>query len=80
MVIYVILGTGGTISGVGRFLKTMAQGLKIILADPEGSGLYNKVGISRPFLGIEIIIRIGKIRCHVRSERGGRDKTKASGK
>lgn len=36
-------GTGGTISGVGRFLKTLSPGLKVILADPEGSGLYNKV-------------------------------------
>lgn len=36
-------GTGGTISGVGRFLKAMAENLKVILVDPEGSGLYNKV-------------------------------------
>ncbi|GJJ06633.1 hypothetical protein Clacol_000827 [Clathrus columnatus] len=36
-------GTGGTISGIGRFLKTMTHDLKVILADPEGSGLYNKV-------------------------------------
>ena len=38
-------GTGGTISGVAAYLK-QEMGLKdvqIVLADPEGSGLYNKV-------------------------------------
>lgn len=37
------IGTGGTISGTGQFLKTMNEDVKIVLADPEGSGLYNKV-------------------------------------
>jgi len=36
-------GTGGTISGVGRYLKDHLPDVKVILADPEGSGLYNKV-------------------------------------
>lgn len=36
-------GTGGTIAGIGRYLKPRMKGMKIILADPEGSGLYNKV-------------------------------------
>ncbi|PQE03327.1 cysteine synthase a protein [Rutstroemia sp. NJR-2017a BBW] len=39
-------GTGGTISGVALYLKQemlMGQDLKVVLADPEGSGLYNKV-------------------------------------
>lgn len=36
-------GTGGTISGVALALKPMLPGLRIILADPQGSGLYNKV-------------------------------------
>ncbi|KAF9651448.1 PALP-domain-containing protein [Thelephora ganbajun] len=36
-------GTGGTISGVGQFLKSVKEDVKIVLADPEGSGLYNKV-------------------------------------
>ncbi|KAF7357866.1 PALP-domain-containing protein [Mycena venus] len=36
-------GTGGTIAGVGRFLKSMKEDVLICLADPEGSGLYNKV-------------------------------------
>jgi len=36
-------GTGGTISGTGQFLKSMADDVLVVLADPEGSGLYNKV-------------------------------------
>lgn len=39
-------GTGGTISGISMFLKQemgMSDGLRVVLADPEGSGLYNKV-------------------------------------
>jgi cysteine synthase len=32
-------GTGGTITGVGRFLQRQASRAKIILADPIGSGL-----------------------------------------
>jgi cysteine synthase A len=36
-------GTGGTISGVAKFLKERLPGLKVVLADPPGSGLYNKV-------------------------------------
>ena len=36
-------GTGGTIAGTGKFLKKHVPGVKIILSDPEGSGLYNRV-------------------------------------
>ncbi len=36
-------GTGGTISGVGRFLKEKKKDLKIVLADPVGSILYDLV-------------------------------------
>lgn len=34
-------GTGGTISGVGRFLKSKKKDIKIVLADPVGSILYD---------------------------------------
>lgn len=36
-------GTGGTISGVGRRLKAACPGVRIILADPVGSGLADWV-------------------------------------
>jgi cysteine synthase len=32
-------GTGGTLTGVGRFLKPRVPGVRIVLADPVGSGL-----------------------------------------
>jgi cysteine synthase A len=34
-------GTGGTISGVGRYLKELNKDVVIALTDPTGSGLYN---------------------------------------
>ncbi len=36
-------GTGGTISGVAMYLKPRLPKLKVVLADPQGSGLFNKV-------------------------------------
>ncbi|KAI6121841.1 tryptophan synthase beta subunit-like PLP-dependent enzyme [Pisolithus sp. B1] len=36
-------GTGGTIAGVGHYIKSMNKDIKVVLADPEGSGLFNKV-------------------------------------
>jgi cysteine synthase A len=36
-------GTGGTLSGCGRFLKEQDPNIRIILVDPPGSCLYNKV-------------------------------------
>jgi cysteine synthase len=35
--------TGGTISGVSKYLKEKKSNVKVILADPEGSVLYNYV-------------------------------------
>jgi len=50
-------GTGGTISGVGRFLKERRPGVRIVLADPEGSILsgdaprsYKVEGIGEDFI------------------------------
>lgn len=36
-------GTGGTISGCALYLKPKLPALKVVLADPQGSGLFNKV-------------------------------------
>ena len=35
------VGTGGTLAGVARFLKEKKPGVRIVLADPEGSALYS---------------------------------------
>jgi cystathionine beta-synthase len=42
------VGTGGTISGVGRFLKEQVPGVRIVLADPAGSLLAHQVDKSLP--------------------------------
>ncbi|PPQ87457.1 hypothetical protein CVT25_008193 [Psilocybe cyanescens] len=36
-------GTGGTVAGTGQYLKSMNQDILVAIADPDGSGLYNKV-------------------------------------
>lgn len=36
-------GTGGTIAGAGQYIKSMNKNVVVALADPEGSGLFNKV-------------------------------------
>jgi len=41
-------GTGGTISGVGRRLKAVLPGVRIVLADPIGSGLAGWVETGTP--------------------------------
>ncbi len=35
------VGSGGTLAGVGKFLKEKNNDIKIAIADPEGSALYN---------------------------------------
>lgn len=36
-------GTGGTLAGVSKYLKMRNRNIKVVLADPQGSGLHNKV-------------------------------------
>ena len=36
-------GTGGTLAGVSRYLKEQKPDVRIVLADPHGSGLYGYV-------------------------------------
>jgi cysteine synthase len=40
-------GTGGTITGVGRFLRRECPGARVVLADPLGSGLADWVETGR---------------------------------
>jgi cysteine synthase len=42
------VGTGGTITGVGRFLKARLPGVRIVLADPVGSRLAHLVFPEQP--------------------------------
>lgn len=36
-------GTGGTITGVARYLKSVSDRIRVVIADPQGSGFLNKV-------------------------------------
>jgi cysteine synthase A len=36
-------GTGGTLSGVAAYLKPLVSNIHVVLADPQGSGLFSKV-------------------------------------
>jgi len=38
-------GTGGTIGGVSSYLKDRAAGVRVVLADPEGSGLHSYIHV-----------------------------------
>lgn len=42
---YVVLGagTGGMIAGVSKYLKERDDGINVVLIDPPGSSLYNKI-------------------------------------
>lgn len=44
------VGTGGTITGVGRFLKKHCPGVRVVLADPVGSRLAHLVDPTHPDL------------------------------
>jgi cysteine synthase len=44
------VGTGGTITGVGRFLKQRLPNVRIVLADPVGSRLAHLVAADQPDL------------------------------
>jgi len=42
-VVVVSVGSGGTMSGVSRFLKEKNPSVRVVLVDPPGSGLYSYV-------------------------------------
>lgn len=46
-------GTGGTITGVSKYLKEKLETTKVILADPQGSGLANRVNFGVMFDQVE---------------------------
>lgn len=54
-------GTGGTIAGVSRYLKEKDSGIKVVLADPQGLGLANRVNYGVMYDTVE---REGKRRRH----------------
>lgn len=54
-------GTGGTLSGTSTYLRSRNPDLKVILSDPEGSGLFNKVKFGVMF---DIKEREGRKRRH----------------
>ena len=58
-------GTGGTIAGVGKYLKSKNEDVKVVLCDPEGSGLYNKVKSSHDCSPPYSTSFAGQVRCHV---------------
>jgi len=37
------VGTGGTITGISEYLLPLLPELLVVLADPQGSGLYNSI-------------------------------------
>lgn len=53
------VGTGGTITGCGRFFKEKNPQIKIILADPVGSNLCNLVKGKNPTDGSYLVEGIG---------------------
>lgn len=46
-------GTGGTIAGVSKFLKLQDSDIRVILADPQGSGLANRVNYGVMYDSVE---------------------------
>lgn len=46
-------GTGGTLAGVSKYLKQNKASVQIVLADPQGSGLHNKVKYGVLYTGEE---------------------------
>lgn len=41
-------GTGGSIAGASRYFKARRPSVQIVLVDPPGSSLYNKVRCRMP--------------------------------
>ncbi|KAL8967865.1 MAG: hypothetical protein Q9183_002729 [Haloplaca sp. 2 TL-2023] len=46
-------GTGGTIAGVAQFLKSKLPSMRVVIADPQGSGLFNRIKYGVMFDSLE---------------------------
>ena len=46
-------GTGGTIAGVAQFLKSKLPSVHVVIADPQGSGLFNRIKYGVMFDSLE---------------------------
>ncbi|KAK6464277.1 cysteine synthase (O-acetylserine sulfhydrylase) (O-acetylserine (thiol)-lyase) [Scheffersomyces coipomensis] len=46
-------GTGGTIAGVGKYLYEKNSNVKVILSDPQGSGLSNRINYGVMYDSVE---------------------------
>lgn len=46
-------GTGGTIAGVAKYLKEQDPSIRVVLADPQGSGLANRVNYGVMYDSVE---------------------------
>lgn len=46
-------GTGGTVAGVAKYLKEQDPSVRVVLADPQGSGLANRVNYGVMYDSVE---------------------------
>ncbi|OBA21797.1 pyridoxal phosphate-dependent enzyme, beta subunit [Metschnikowia bicuspidata var. bicuspidata NRRL YB-4993] len=46
-------GTGGTIAGVSKYLKQQSSKVQVVLADPQGSGLANRINYGVMYDSVE---------------------------
>ena len=73
-------GTGGLIAGVSRVLKRRLPRARVVLADPNGSVLYNKVHArahTHAHTHTHTCTPAGEARCGVRAAAGGAEAAQA---
>ncbi len=71
--VVVAVGTGGTVSGVGRFLKDRNPAIQVIGADPDGVGVLRRHAARLPHRGRRRGLLADDLRHpHLRRHRAGR--------